>query len=673
MNRREFLALTAMAPLAASSTERDAATGWARSFVGAPPFSFTYGGRLSTSLLPRWKYAQNATGHTYTDPETGLIVRATLTAFPDFPAVEWVLEFENPGTAATPILEDIRPLDTLWRSPGGDPVIHYARGATCSMDDYEPLRRVLNAKGRLDVQPGGGRSSSDYLPFFNLEWKGGGVVVGIGWSGEWAASFIHDTGPEFRARAGMALTHLKLEPGERIRTPRILTLFWEGGDRLRGHNLLRRFLLRHHHPPAGRMPLCHASWGGSSAEVHLANIRVMLEQKLPADYYWIDAEWFGTGKWHKNPGDWRVKQDLYPQGFKPISDTLHKASRKFLLWFEPERVCEGTPWDREHPEWLLQVPKAKRVYNWGASQADPAWVRNESFRNQIVDNDRLFNLGVPEARRFFTDYLSARIDEFGIDCFRHDANIAPLEFWRAADAPDRQGITEIRWVTGLYAFWDELLRRHPGLVIDNCASGGRRIDLESLDRTLPLYRTDFAENSIAHQCHSLGLMLWVPQNATSAGGLIGADNYRVRSAMSSGMEYGLFDRPGPPKSLAGIPFDQIRRTLEQYRSIQKYYYGDYYPLTHYSQAADAWMAYQLDLPESGEGLVVALKRPASPFPRAAFQLRGLDRDASYEVRNLDGGPPSAAGGAELLDRGLEVTLPGKPDSALLHYRRQPRH
>ncbi len=32
-----------------------------------------------------------------------------------------------------------------------------------------------------------------------------------------------------------------------------------------------------------------------------------------------------------------------------------------------------------------------------------------------------------------------RIREWGIDCYRHDANIAPLEFWRAADAPDRQG------------------------------------------------------------------------------------------------------------------------------------------------------------------------------------------------------------------------------------------
>ncbi len=73
-------------------------------------------------------------------------------------------------------------------------------------------------------------------------------------------------------------------------------------------------------------------------------------------------------------------RDLYPQGFKPISDLLHSAGRKLLLWFEPERVCEGTPWYTEHSEWLLEVPKDKRVYrgfgaqgDWDVPTSDPRW------------------------------------------------------------------------------------------------------------------------------------------------------------------------------------------------------------------------------------------------------------------------------------------------------------
>jgi alpha-galactosidase len=48
--------------------------------------------------------------------------------------------------------------------------------------------------------------------------------------------------------------------------------------------------------------------------------------------------------------------------------------------------------------------------------------------------------------------MSRKIDELGLDCFRNDSNFAPLEFWRAADAADRQGITEIRWMTGYMRF-----------------------------------------------------------------------------------------------------------------------------------------------------------------------------------------------------------------------------
>ena len=55
----------------------------------------------------------------------------------------------------------------------------------------------------------------------------------------------------------------------------------------------------------------------------------------------------------------------------------------------------------------------------------------------------------------------------------------PLPYWHAADTADRQGMAETRHIEGLYAFWDDLLKRHPNLIIDNCASGGRRIDLET--------------------------------------------------------------------------------------------------------------------------------------------------------------------------------------------------
>jgi len=667
------------------------ATGWKKQSEATllpellkPPYSFIYDSRSSSDLIPTWKRASltsrltkagKSYEVTYTDPQTNLAIRLAVLQYKHFPAVEWVVFFKNSGSVATPILEDIQALDTKLLSPRGNPIIHYAKGATCSMDDFMPLTRKLNVKGELHIEPGGGRSSSDFMPFFNFETQSEGAVIALGWTGEWAVNFSRSKGAGVQLRAGMARTHLKLYPGEEIRTPRILILFWQG-HLLRGNNLLRRLLLSHYRPEADdkpvRMPMCNINWGGTPAAVHIENIRQIVAHKLPMDYYWIDAEWFGKGPWWSNAGDWSVKKELYPEGFKPISDLLHQSGLKFLLWFEPERVCEGTPWYTEHVNWLLEVPRDRRVYNWGTPQEDTNWVRMESLRNQIKENDRLFNLGIAEARQFLTDFISAKINEFGIDCYRHDANIAPVEFWRAADAPDRQGMTEIRWVEGLYAFWDELKRRHPDLVIDVCASGGRRIDLETISRCLPLWRTDFPNNNTGKQCHTYGILRWVPLNSTATGNLGNDTIYDLRSSMCSGLVFGLFDdgvHTQPQKDYVGFPFDRVKKVLGRQRKIESYFYGDYYPLTEYSQAEDAWEAYQLDLADKQEGLIVVLKRPRSDYVSALFPLRALDHYGFYEISNLDTGKRWIASGSKLVEQGLELALLNKPDSALILYRR----
>ena len=650
------------------------------------PCSFVYDGRDARQVWGKWRSTiaervlpdRTLRTLTFTDSETHLALRFEVTEFRDHPAVEWVVHLKNTGTTDTPILSDIQALDTVIPSPTGKALLHYARGALASMDDFTPLTEVLRPGAPVRLEPAGGRSSSDFLPFFNLETAPrGGVMIGLGWSGEWAADITAEDARRARLRAGMALTHLRLRPGEEIRTPRVALLFYQG-DWIRGQNLWRRFLLDQHRPQVNGKPLdlpvFNGNWGGTPAASHLENIQAIVTHDLPVDFYWIDAEWFGNGPWWSNPGDWRVKKDLYPAGFKPISDLLHQSGRKLLLWFEPERVCEGTPWFVEHPQWLLEVPKERRVYNWGDKQTFPDWVTSESRRNQIVDGDRLFNLALPEARQFLTDFVSARITEWGLDCYRHDANIAPLEFWRAADAPDRQGITEIRWVEGLYAFWDELLRRHPGLLIDNCASGGRRIDLETLARSTPFWRTDFPGDPVGKQCHTYGLSFWVPLNSTGAV-TPGRDNdYVWRSTISSTVTFGLFgngDAPQAKPPPADFPYEKVKTTLDQYRRLQPCFLGDYYPLTPYTKAAAAWLAWQFHRTDLDEGLVQAFRRSGNVPASALVQLRGLDPRARYVVTNLDDAKAREVSGRELMDKGLLLTLPETPSAHIHTYRQIP--
>jgi len=264
---------------------------------------------------------------------------------------------------------------------------------------------------------------------------------------------------------------------------------------------------------------------------HLARIELYRRHGLQADLYWVDAGWYGPadsfspnehqGDWAKHVGNWQVNPAAHPHGLKKLADAARAADMGFMLWFEPERAICGTPWTVEHPDWFLgeRTPGA----------------------NLLLD------LGNSAARAWVTDILSDLIATVGIACYRQDFNMEPLAFWRAHDEPDRQGMTEIRHIEGLYALWDELIRRHPGLLIDNCASGGRRIDLETIRRSIPLWRSDWQcyadADPIGSQVHGMGLSPWVSLHGTGTWAAMpkGAGNsYQARSAMGPGTMLAVF-------------------------------------------------------------------------------------------------------------------------------------
>ena len=107
---------------------------------------------------------------------------------------------------------------------------------------------------QVALAPVGGRPSNGTFPFFNVQQGARGVFVAIGWTGQWAASLRRDTNGSVRVQAGMELTHLRLHPGEAIRTPRILLLRWSG-DRIDAHNQFRRLLLAHYLPKLDGQPV----------------------------------------------------------------------------------------------------------------------------------------------------------------------------------------------------------------------------------------------------------------------------------------------------------------------------------------------------------------------------------------------------------------------------------
>ena len=157
---------------------------------------------------------------TLTDPATGLEVRAVATVYTDTPSVEWTLYFTNKGDKDTPILELVKALDATVKSGVSDGVkLLRLVGSPCRVDDWLLLEDAVKPGEPIRFAPVGGRSSSDASPFFNLQWPGGGVITAIGWSGQWAAKVECGKDGRLNVSAGMQTMHLKLHPGETIRSP----------------------------------------------------------------------------------------------------------------------------------------------------------------------------------------------------------------------------------------------------------------------------------------------------------------------------------------------------------------------------------------------------------------------------------------------------------------------
>jgi alpha-galactosidase len=651
------------------------------------PFSFKYAGKNSAEFLKTWQTDSDAaTGtdtrvqlYSYTDPATHLKVTAEIRHYAGFPGVvDWVLRFRNNGLSDTPILEDILPLDSELPASPGNLVIRHAKGSDANAEDFRPMMESVDPGKEQHYEPEYGRSSSGMtLPFFNLQTGDHGFIEAIGWTGNWRADFSYDKEQKtISLTSGMKQTHFLLHPGEEVRTPRIVLMSWSGSDWQQSQNSWRRLLFAHYTPHDNgepmRGPVLFGGWGSEPIADKLAYIQWVHDNKIPVDVFAIDAGWYGasvgaemdpTNPWWKNRGDWFPSPLYYPHGIKPLGDALKTAGIGFSLWIEPETTMGDKKIARDHPDWFIDRPsEPRRTYT-----------------------ELQANLGNPAARMGLTNMVSGFITDFGMTWYRQDFNHRPESYWKAADKPDRIGMTEIGHIEGLYEMWDDLLATHPGLHIDNCASGGRRLDIEMMSRSFSVWRTDYGfTDTLAEQAQTQALAYWVPENMgfetysmafeghsvpwTHPGPYSTPESlYLMRLGYSAGFGVG----PGATGVNNQEWVSWIKQGLAEYREVQPYIFGDFYPLLPYSLDAGSWAAWQWDRPEMKDGLVMLLRRPMSPFASIEMRPKHLDAGATYDVEvrtTYERAPIRKMKGSKLAH--LQVQLPDAPSSTLIFYRKR---
>jgi alpha-galactosidase len=156
-----------------------------------------------------------------------------------------------------------------------------------------------------------------------------------------------------------------------------------------------------------------------------------------------------------------------------------------------------------------------------------------------------------------------------------------------------------------------------------------------------------------NQGHTYGLSLWFPYFGT---GEYADDVYSARSHLCPWMGIGVH--------LENADWDALRRQVSDHRSVADMFFGDYYPLTSYTNADTAWMAWQFIRPTEGDGMIQAFRRANNPSTTMLLKLRGLKNEARYTFRNVDTGNVTVLTGREATMSGLMIRA-SAPRTALL--------
>ncbi|MFB3893980.1 MAG: alpha-galactosidase [Phycisphaerae bacterium] len=666
---------THRAAAATTGRDMDLCRAWTGKFLSGGenlPISFKLDGKAVAGIPAAWRPTRTRrrvdaniieTVFDGRDGKTGLAVRVECVEYLDYPVVEWTAWLTNTGGGPTPIVSDILAMDGFFA--GRSPVLHHCNGDFYSEKGYTASRTALGEGQSLTFAPDGGRPCDQAFPYYRVAFEDWGLSIAIGWPAQWSATFTGRAGG-VAVRAGQERTHLRIMPGETIRTPRMTVMSW-AGYALRAANLWRRWYRAHVLPrpdgrPLGPLQVGHGTDEGeeftaATEENQLRYIDLWAKRGIAPDVWWIDAGWYPCynekheRRWVET-GTWKPDPERFPRGLKPVSDRAASHGAKLLVWFEPERVRPGTQLDREHPEWLLKVDDKD------------GWVKDNG----------LLNLGNPECRQWLTDHVCRVIQDNGIRIYRQDHNFPPLRRWRENEAADRQGANENLHVQGYLKYWDDLLERNPGLWIDSCASGGRRNDMETMRRSVPLHYTDYGygNHPVKLSFHHV-LFEWLPyfkEVTLSWDILVEKDPPRYDDRVDSfSYHCGLGPMIMPAVTIRkdGYDYALMRKMLGIWRRAAGLMLnGDYYPLTPITRSADKWVARQFDCPEEGRGFIQAIRLPECPEETLVVHPQALRPDAHYLFENPESGEIRELEGAAVARDGLAFALP-KREGAIWFY------
>lgn len=535
--------------------------------------------------------------------------------------------------------------------------------------EFEPVVRPL-LKGQPGITFGtfSGRSTKGCDTWIGLQTEQGAQCAALAWSGNWDAHAVWMPGKD-QICASMGITSYgfshALNGGARFEGAEvIMTGLLE--DLEETAFSMRRFYRRHISSlPAEMVSLPFPYNGWWPYEDKLINEQVMTDNAriasaLGCSHATMDAGWFGAEKdgedWVDKRGDWEiVNTQKFPSGMTALGSHIRAMGMDFGIWCEIEAAGPKALLNQTHPEFIAR--------------------RDGVSLGSVC-------MGRPKTRAWAMGIVQTLVEEYGASWIKFDFN---LDQGMGCDCEEHghgkhDGL--YAHVRGYYLFLDEVQKKYPELILENCSSGGLRLDLGLLSKTKFGYLSD-PDYSEHHQQCFWGATSYIHPSAafhftwsqTRSNENITREPIQAdmpRSKFDYMIRSGMTGIPGISYRLVEFP-DWCRDRLAEHIAFYKKYSaeyilnGDLYRLTKQpmrEKRGERWCAYQY-LAQSGKALLFVFRLEGAEAERT-IQLRGLEEEARYQVTFQDAGITVCFSGKKLMSDGIVFTdLPEEGSEILL--------
>jgi alpha-galactosidase len=491
-----------------------------------------------------------------------------------------------------------------------------------------------------------GTSSHQYNPFLILanekttEDFGDCYGMCFVYSGSFKAEVELDQYNQIRAVMGLQdeLFSYDLAPNNDFYAPEVVYSFSNSGLTKLSHNYHDTFrynLCRGKYKTVKR-PILLNNWEATYFDFNGEKIYQIAKQavELGVEMLVLDDGWFGKrDNDFSGLGDWFVNEKKLGSSLSDLVNKINKLGLKFGIWMEPEMVNEDSTLYREHPDWVLTIPKRKPIRSRHQLVLDFS-------RKEVVDN-------------IFSQMCKV-LDNANIEYLKWDMNRSISDVYSAVNPDMNQGGVLYRYMLGLYDLLERIIQRYPDLLIEGCSGGGGRFDAGMLyyvpqiwcsDNTDAIDRISIQEGtSYAYPISSVGSHVTaVPNHQTGR-----TTSIKTRGVVAMAGSFGY------EMDLNKITEEEKEEVKQQITLFRKYWNvihnGDYYRLTS-SLESKQFAAWEFVLKDKSEALLnVILLEKHGNQPALYVRLKGLDPEANYSVEGTD----EVYRGSSLMNAGLPL-------------------